>query len=56
MSHIQGEWGNARFAPMPTGANHNKDLDYEDLEITIASAAATITCIVVDRRTRGTLA
>jgi hypothetical protein len=41
---------------MPTGAYHKKDLEYRDLEITIASAVATITCIVVDRRTRGTLA
>jgi hypothetical protein len=44
------------FAPMPTGANHNKDLEYEDVEITIPSAATTMTCTVVFRRTRGTLA
>lgn len=33
------------FAPMPTGANHNKDLEYEDVEIMIASATTAITCI-----------
>jgi hypothetical protein len=44
------------FAPMPTGANHNKDLDDENIEVTIPPATTTMTGIVVPRPTPGTLA
>lgn len=44
------------IALMPTGANHNKDLEYEDETINVPAAVATMTCIVAIRWTCGTLA